>query len=138
MANKTIETNSSVEDYLAAIAPKEKQEDCRVICTMMGELSGHPPKMWGPSIIGFGTYHYKYESGRKGDFLRIGFAARAQNISIYIMPGYQDFEKELSRLGKYKKGKSCLYLKHLSDVDVTVLEEILKKGLRLMAEKYPE
>jgi len=138
MANKTIETNSSVEDYLAAIAPKEKQEDCRVICTMMGELSGHPPKMWGPSIIGFGTYHYKYESGREGDFLRIGFAARAQNISIYIMPGYQDFEKELSRLGKYKKGKSCLYLKHLSDVDVTVLEEILKKGLRLMAEKYPE
>lgn len=93
--------------------------------------------MWGPSIVGFGEYHYKYESGREGDFLRIGFSSRAQNISIYIMPGYQDFDEELSRLGKHKMGKSCLYIKRLSDVDQTVLKEIMQKGLDIMAETYP-
>ena len=129
---------ASVEEYLSSIEPEEKQRDCRKISAMMESLSGQPPKMWGPSIVGFGTYHYKYESGREGDFLRIGFAARAQNISIYILPGYQDFGTELSRLGKYKKGKSCLYIKRLSDVNDKVLEEIIAKGLRLMAEKYPE
>ena len=138
MANKTIETNASVEDYLAAIRPDQKQEDCRVISAMMERLTGHPPKMWGSSIVGFGSYHYKYESGREGDALRTGFAARAQNISIYIMPGYQDFGDELSRLGKHKIGKSCLYIKRLSDVDEDVLEEMLVKGLKLLARKYPE
>ena len=93
--------------------------------------------MWGPSIIGFGDYHYKYESGREGDSMRIGFSPRAQNISVYIMPGYQDFDDELSRLGKHKMGKSCLYIKRLSDVDEDVLREMLVKGLRLMEEKYP-
>jgi hypothetical protein len=105
---------------------------------MMERLTGHPPKMWGSSIVGFGSYHYKYESGREGDALRTGFAARAQNISIYIMPGYQDFGDELSRLGKHKIGKSCLYIKRLSDVDEDVLEEMLVKGLKLLARKYPE
>ncbi|RKQ71729.1 uncharacterized protein DUF1801 [Litorimonas taeanensis] len=138
MTNKTIETDASVEAYLSAISPDQKQTDCRVIADMMQNLTGHSPKMWGPSIVGFGRYHYKYESGREGDALRTGFAARAQNISIYIMPGYQDFEDELSRLGKHKIGKSCLYIKRLSDVDVSVLEEMIAKGLRLLAKKYPE
>lgn len=138
MANKTIATNASVETYLAAIEPAQKQDDCRLICAMMERLSGHGSKMWGPSIVGFGEYHYKYESGREGDSPRISFSARAQHISIYIMPGYQDFESELSRLGTHKKGKSCLNLKRLSDVDRDVLEEIVSKGLRLLAEKYPE
>ncbi len=138
MTNKTNETDASVEGYLSGIAPEQKQSDCRKIAELMGRLSGKPPKMWGPSMVGFGSYHYKYESGREGDFLRTGFAARAQNISIYIMPGYQDFDDELSRLGKHKIGKSCLYIKRLSDVDEDVLEEMLAKGLRLLAEKYPE
>ena len=138
MANKTVATKASVENYLAAIKPEQKQQDCREICDMMERLSGHPPKMWGSSIVGFGEYHYKYESGREGDFLRIGFAARAQNISVYILPGYDDFSDELSRLGPYKKGKSCLYIKRLSDIDTDVLEEIVAKGLRHMAKKYPE
>lgn len=138
MANKTVATKASVETYLDAIDPVQKQQDCREICAMMERLSGHPPKMWGPSIIGFGTYHYKYDSGREGDFLRIGFAARAQNISVYLMPGYDDFSDELSRLGKHKKGKSCLYIKRLSDIDVNVLEEMIVKDLKIMQEKYPE
>ena len=135
--NKTVKNEGSVEDYIAAIEPDSRREDCEVILSMMERLSGWPPKMWGASIVGFGEYHYKYESGREGDALRIGFSSRAQNISIYIMPGYQDFDDELSRLGKHKKGKSCLYLKRLSDVDESVLEEMLQKGLDIMAEKYP-
>ncbi len=138
MANKTVANDASVEDYLSGISPEQKQQDCREICKMMERLTGHPPVMWGPSIVGFGEYHYKYASGREGDALRTGFAARAQNISIYIMPGYQDFDDELSRLGKHKIGKSCLYLKRLSDVDTDVLEEMVAKGLKLLAEKYPE
>ena len=86
---------------------------------------------------GFGDYHYKYDSGREGDSLRLGFSSRVQNISIYIMPGYQDFSEELTRLGKHKRGKSCLYIKRLSDVDENVLIEIMEKGLAIMAEKYP-
>jgi hypothetical protein len=100
------------------------------------------PKLWGgtlkSAIVGFGDYHYKYDSGREGDAIRIGFANRAQSLSIYIMPGYQDFGDELSRLGKHKMGKSCLYIKRLSDVDTDVLTEMLQKGFDIMAEKYPE
>lgn len=135
--NKTTQTENSVEDYMAAITPEQKQADCRKIMSMMEQLSGWKPKMWGASIVGFGEYHYKYDSGREGDFMRIGFSSRAQNITVYIMPGYQDFDDELSRLGKHKMGKSCLYIKRLSDVDGEVLEEMIEKGLNIMAEKYP-
>ena len=107
----------------------------------MLELTGWTPKIWGSKlkngIVGFGDYHYKYDSGHEGDFFRLGFSSRVQNISIYIMPGYQDFNDELTRLGKHKMGKSCLYIKRLSDVNEAVLIDIMKKGLAIMAEKYP-
>ena len=135
--NKTTKNNNSVADYVSAIEPEARRLDCEKILSLMTEISGWQPKMWGPSIVGFGEYHYKYESGREGDYLRIGFSSRAQNISIYIMPGYNDFDDELSRLGKHKMGKSCLYIKRLSDVDEAVLVEILQKGLDIMAEMYP-
>lgn len=135
--NKTVKNEGSVKDYIAAIEPEARRADCEKILGMMGDISGWEPKMWGPSIVGFGEYHYKYDSGREGDHLRIGFSSRAQNISIYIMPGYQDFDDELSRLGKHKMGKSCLYIKRLSDVKEDVLYEMLEKGLALMNEKYP-
>jgi len=135
--NKTIQTEASVEAYMSNISPDAKQTDCRDILAMMSDMTGWEPKMWGKSIVGFGEYHYKYDSGREGDALRIGFSSRAQNITIYIMPGYQDFSDELSRLGKHKLGKSCLYIKRLSDVDINVLQEIMQKGLDIMAEKYP-
>ena len=139
--NKTVETDMKVSDYIANIEDDSRRADCQKILDMMGRVSGYDPKIWGTSlksgIVGFGNYHYKYDSGREGDSLRTGFSSRAQNISIYIMPGYQDFDDELSRLGKHKMGKSCLYIKRLSDVDETVLEEIVTKGLKIMAEKYP-
>ncbi len=135
--NKTQKTNTAPEKFLMDVTPEQKQADCFTLLKTMKNISGLKPKMWGPSIIGFGSYHYKYDSGREGDFFRIGFAPRAQNLTIYIIPGYQDFTDELSRLGKHKVGKSCLYIKRLSDVDEGVLHEIFIKGLRLMEEKYP-
>ena len=131
--SKTVETDLSVTAYMAQIERDERRADCQVILDIMTHLSGHPPKIWGAKlssgIVGFGQYHYKYESGREGDSPRTGFSSRAQNISIYIMPGYQDFDDELARLGKYKMGKACLYIKRLSDVDVSVLEEIIALSL---------
>lgn len=135
--NKTQPTTQSVTAFLAAIEDDAKRADSEALAALMQRVSGYPPVMWG-SIIGFGQYHYVYESGREGDAVRVGFSPRAQNLSIYIMPGYQDFDDELSRLGKHKKGKACLYIKRLSDVDMDVLEEIIAKGLRLLAQKYPE
>lgn len=141
MANKTVPQGLKVEDYLDQISDPQRQADCRKIHDMMLEIVGETPKIWGSKlssgIVGFGDYHYKYDSGREGDSLRLGFANRAASISVYIMPGYQDFSDELSRLGKHKIGKSCLYIKRLSDVDEAVLHEMLVKGLRLMDEKYP-
>ena len=135
--NKTQKTEASAADYIAAIKDDSRRTDIQRVHDMMEEMTGWDAKMWGPSIVGFGDYHYKYDSGREGDFFRIGYSSRAQSITIYIMPGYQDFDDELSRLGKYKKGKSCLYIKRLSDVDEDVLKGIMQKGLDLMAEKYP-
>lgn len=142
MANKTVPGTLEVADYMAAIESPERRTDCDWLLSTLSALSSATPKLWGgtlkSAIVGFGDYHYKYESGREGDFMRIGFANRAQSISVYIMPGYQDFDDELARLGKHKMGKSCLYIKRLSDVDTDVLREIMQKGLLIMAEKYPE
>ncbi len=139
--NKTVPTGLKVSDYIAAIEKEDRRVDCEALLKMMGDITGLSPRLWGQTlqsgIVGFGEYHYKYESGREGDSLRLGFSSRVQNISIYIMPGYQDFDEELSRLGKHKKGKACLYIKRLSDVDETVLIEIMQKGWDMMAEKYP-
>ena len=139
--NKTVPNGLEVSDYMAQIEKDDRRADCQKILDMMSDISGFTPKIWGTKlssgIVGFGDYHYKYESGREGDSLRIGFSSRAQNISIYIMPGYQDFDDELSRLGKHKMGKACLYIKRLSDVNEDVLKEIMQKGLKIMEEKYP-
>ena len=141
MANKTVPDGLKVADYLDQIADPQRQVDCRRITEMMRDIVGEVPKIWGSKlasgIVGFGEYHYKYESGREGDFMRLGFASRAQNISIYIMPGYQDFSEQLARLGKHKMGKACLYIKRLSDIDEDVLREIMVEGVRQMDEKYP-
>jgi len=134
--NKTQKTEKSTVEFLNNVTPDQKREDCFKILEMMNDITGLEPKMWG-TIVGFGDYHYKYDSGREGDYFRVGFSPRAQNLTIYIMPGYQDFDEELSRLGKHKMGKSCLYIKRLSDINENVLGEIITKGLRLMEEKHP-
>ena len=139
--NKTVPFGLAIEDYLAAISDEARRADCTRLHAMMSEISGFPAKMWGAklssAIAGYGEYHYKYDSGREGDAPRLGFSSRAQNISIYIMPGYDELGDELSRLGKHKVGKSCLYIKRLSDVDEAALRDIMTKSFAIMAERYP-
>ena len=136
--NKTQPTAVSAADYVAAIEHPVRRADAAVLLDMMSRITGWEARMWGPSIVGFGTYHYTYESGREGDFMRTGFSARKANLVVYIMPGYTDFSAILARLGKHKLGKSCLYINKLADVDLVVLEELIRAGLADMAEKYPE
>ncbi|WP_017930994.1 DUF1801 domain-containing protein [Robiginitomaculum antarcticum] len=135
--NKTKPTPQSPANFVAAIEDPIKRADCQILLGLMERLSGYPPVMWG-KIVGFGGYHYIYESGREGDFFRIGFAPRAQDLSIYIIAGYEELSEELSQLGKHKFGKSCLYIKRLSHVDLEVFEEIVLKGLAIMGQKYPD
>lgn len=134
--NKTTETEASVDDFLNSVADEKKRADSFEVKAMMERLTGHTAKMWGPAIVGFGSYHYKYDSGREGDFLKVGFSPRAQNLTLYIMPGFGRYEELMQKLGKYKTGKSCLYLKKLEDVDKAVLEELIHESYTYMSDKY--
>jgi hypothetical protein len=120
------------------VVDERKKQDSYIILKLMEELSGQPPKMWGESIIGFGTYHYKYESGREGDFLRIGFAPRKQNIALYLIAGANRDTDLLQKLGKYKTGVSCLYINKLADVNLDVLRTLITNSLAHMRAQYPE
>lgn len=135
-ASMTVETDSDVDAFIERVANAEQREDARTLVKLLGRLSGHAPKMWGPTMIGFGTYHYRYDSGREGDAMRIGFSPRKPETVIYVL-GYPGQEAQLTRLGKHKVGKSCLYIKRLSDVDMGVLGEICAASLADMDERYP-
>lgn len=137
MANKTQESDSNVAAFLESVENPKRRADAEAVLALMTRLTGWPAKMWGKSIIGFGKYHYKYESGREGDFMRVGFSPRKANLVIYILPGYTDYSGILARIGKYKKGKSCLYINKLADIELDVLEELIVAGVADMAEKYP-
>jgi hypothetical protein len=128
--NKTKPTKSSVTAFLNKIKDQQLRDDCFAILEMMQKVSNSEPVMWGSAIIGFGTYHYVYESGREGDMVLIGFSPRKQNISIYLMGGLKKVENELSRLGEYKTGKGCLYIKSLSDVNVEVLRKVFATAFK--------
>ena len=134
--NKTIATASSVIDFLNDIKDAEKKADCLRLNTIMERITNHSAKMWGGSIVGFDTYHYVYDSGRQGNFMKVGFSPRAQNLSVYIMPGFDRYPLLMEKLGKHKLGKSCLYIKRLSDVDMDVLEELIKEAYDHMTKKY--
>ncbi len=134
---KTKPTKADVNAFIEAVDQEGRREDSKVILEMMQRLSGHQPRMWGPSIIGFGSYHYKYDSGREGNMCRIGFSPRKSSLVLYIIPGFSKVEGLLNRLGKHKLGKSCLYIGRLSSVDMAVLEEIIVQALAYMDEKYP-
>jgi Domain of unknown function (DU1801) len=123
---KTKQTDESVVKFLNTIEDLTKRKDCFEIAEMMKRESKCEPKMWGASIIGFGSYHYKYESGHEGDACLIGFSPRKQNITLYMMGGINNHEDLLKKLGKYKKSKGCLYINKLSDIDTKVLKEIVK------------
>jgi len=135
--NKTRETDADPRAFLATVQDDQKRADSQKLLKMMEKASGEPPKMWGDSLIGFGSYHYKYESGREGDFLLTGFSPRKANISIYIMPGFEPYEDELAKLGKHKLGRACLYIKRLSDIDEEVLEQMVQDSVRRMRDMYP-
>ncbi|MFY0660077.1 MAG: DUF1801 domain-containing protein [Shimia sp.] len=135
--NKTAPTNVKPRDFLKTVAPSRRQSDALVLLDLFERVSGFPPMMWGPSIIGFGQYHYRYDGGREGDFLATGFSPRKANLVLYIMPGYQDYSAILSRLGKHKLGKSCLYINKLADIDMAVLEELVQTGLTDLNAKWP-
>lgn len=136
--NKTVETEVSVSEFLGQVPDPAQRRDAETIIEIMERTSGHPPRMWGPSIVGFGRYRYKYESGREGEMCRIGLSPRKGNTVVYIVDGYPGREAILDRLGKHKLGKACLYIKRLSDIDLDVLEELITTSLSAMQAKYPE
>ncbi|MFK8163157.1 MAG: DUF1801 domain-containing protein [Lewinella sp.] len=128
--NKTQPTEIQPVDFIAAVENEQKRKDAEWILQMMEEVTGEPPKMWGPSIIGFGTYHYVYESGREGDWMLTGFSPRKTAMSVYLMGDLEEEQEILEKLGKHKIGKSCLYIKKLSDVDLDVLREIVERSVQ--------
>ena len=135
--NKTQPTETDVRGFLEAVEHPTRRADGLRLAEIFREVTGYTPVMWGPSIVGYGRYHYRYASGREGDFLATGFSPRKANLSIYIMPGYADFGEMLGRLGKHKKGKSCLYINKLADIDEDVLRELIAAGLRDLATHWP-
>jgi hypothetical protein len=136
--NKTKPTEVSVRDFVSAIEPERRRNDAQELLTVFASVTGLQPKLWGPSLIGYGTYHYKYESGREGDFFMSGFSPRKTSLVIYTMPGYGDHDALLLKLGKHKLGKSCLYINKLADVKMDVLQEIISEGFETMKAKYPD
>ncbi len=135
---KTKKNDASVEGFLIGVENERRREDSFVVLEMMKRITGEEPTMWGSSIVGFGSYHYRYASGREGDWPRIGFSPRKQSLTLYVMPGFSNYDDLLSRLGKHRTGKSCLYVNKLADVDMDVLEQLIRSSLDAMREMYPE
>ena len=129
---KTQKTNASVPAFLKSIADDDRRKDCQTLVRVMKRAVGAEPKMWGSSIVGFGHYHYKYASGRENDWFLAGFSPRKQDLTLYIMAGFDRYDALMTKLGKHKTGKSCLYLKRLADVDVAVLEELISASVKHM------
>ncbi len=135
MSIKTTKTSASVEDFIAGVADEQKRQDCKTLNTLLEKITGKKAIMWGPSIVGYGTYSYTRSDNKFYEFMATGFSPRANALTIYNLPGYGD-HPGMNRLGKYKTGKSCLYVKHLSDIHLDVLEQILTDGYRSVAGKH--
>lgn len=134
---KTKPTQVSVASFIDNIASEQVRDDCRELVKLMKKVTGMPPKMWGPSIVGFGQYHYKYDSGHEGDSCLTGFAPRKGKISLYVMCGLEQQQDLLKKLGKHQAAKGCLYIKKLKDVDTAVLEKIIKGCVDDLKKRYP-
>lgn len=135
--NKTQRTRVKVRDFLEAVSPVQRRDDAIALDKLFQAVTGFAPAMWGTSIVGYGQYHYNYQSGREGEFLATGFSPRKAALSIYIMPGYSDFGEILVRLGKHRIGKSCLYVNKLADIDTQVLAELIRAGLEDLNKHWP-
>jgi hypothetical protein len=134
--NKTKATDASVEDYIASRASEEQRVDCKALMSIFKRVTRQPPKMWGPSIVGYGSYRYTYESGRTGEMCLAGFAIRGRELVVYLVPEGKEQEALLSKLGKHKMGKSCLYFKRLADLDKTVLEQLVASSVLKLKRRY--
>ena len=134
--NKTIATDQDAREFINTVENETKRRDSLELLKMMAEITDQPAVMWGSSLIGFGNYHYKYASGREGDFFLTGFSPRKQALTIYIMPGFSSYDKIMAKLGKYKTGKSCLYVKKLDDIDRDLLRDLISKSVEYMREQY--
>lgn len=134
--NKTRPTGLSPTEFIATVENATRRADAEFLLDWFHQITGLAPAMWGATMVGYGRYHYKYASGREGDAMITGFSPRTGSLSVYIMPGYQDMTEKLSRLGKHKMGKSCLYINKLSDIDMEVLREIVEEGVTYMKKNY--
>jgi len=131
---KTKPTNQSVKEFLNKIPEPERRADCFAVAKIMEEITGEKPRMWGPSIVGFGSYRYKYASGREGDWPEMGFSPRKKDLTLYIMMGFEKHADLMEKLGKHSTSKSCLYIKRLSDVHIPTLKKLIKIGLKDLKE----
>ena len=135
--NKTKPTVLSVEEFLDAVADENRRADCYATLELMRDVSGEDPIMWGTSIVGFGSYHYRYDSGREGDAPLTGFSPRSKSLTLYIMAGFKRYDYLMNKLGKHKTGKSCFYINQLEDIDLDVLRELVHHSIEYMRQKYP-
>jgi hypothetical protein len=133
---KTKPEKTDPEAFISSVESDKRRADAEKLLEMMKRITGEEPVMWGPSIIGFGSYHYKYESGREGDWFLTGFSPRKANLSVYIMAGFNQYDELMAKLGKHKTGASCLYINKLDDIDLDVLEELIRESLIYMKKKY--
>lgn len=134
---KTKESEASVIEFIESVENPKKKEDAYKLLDIFTETTGYPAKMWGTSIIGFGSYHYKYESGHEGDAPLVGFSPRKAKVSLYFAPGDEKREEILQRFGKYTTGKACVYINKIADIDVEVLKELIQQSIAFLQEKYP-
>lgn len=134
--NKTKPTGASVEEFIHSVENEQKRKDSFELIERMKKISGKEPYMWGPSIIGFGNYHYKYASGHEGDAPLVGFSPRKSAISLYVFTGLEEHEHFLEGLGKFTMGKACIYVKKLSDIDLNVLDKIMKETIKFLEKTY--
>lgn len=135
--NKTKPTAINPQDYVAALTDPVRKADSEVMLTVIGRITDEKPKMWGPTIIGFGDYHYKYESGREGDFFQAGFAPRKSELVVYLVGRFPEQDALREKLGKHRIGKSCLYIKKLEAIDMQVLESLIIKSVAAIRAQYP-
>jgi hypothetical protein len=134
--NKTQATQASVTEFIKSIDDPRRRADVRKVAAMMRRATGKRPRMWGSSIVGYGTYHYRYDSGREGDFMLTGYSPRKQALTVYILAGFSRFAPLMKKLGKYTTGKSCLYIKRLDDIDESVLEQLIAESVKYMRDNY--
>lgn len=134
---KTVATGASVSEFIDAIDDAERRRDCKALVKLMRKVTGKKPVLWGESMVGFDVFTYGRRNGQRFEYFRAGFSPRKQALTVYILPGYTDFSKILARLGPHKTGKSCLYLKRLADVDLAVLEELVRAGYDDINRRFP-